>query len=167
MKQLSIVERARGFAVERHGDQLYSNELPYAWHLGMVADLAVRLGYPEEMEAAAWLHDSVEDTDTTIYELSRTFGRPIAIMVDGVTYTEQDRLAGVDKIAKARRNPGSHALKLCDANINLAYGALNGAPAKFGQWGATIDRYGSYVAQLQPDAPTPHQVNRWLETIQD
>ena len=42
MKQLSIAEQARVFAVDRHGDLQYGQDLPYAWHLSKVADLAMR-----------------------------------------------------------------------------------------------------------------------------
>ena len=43
--------------------------------------------------------------------------------------------------------------------------ALEGAPQKMGQRAATVDRYGSFIARLQPDVPTPEQVDAWLATI--
>lgn len=52
MKQLSIAEQARVFAIDRHGDRQYGQDLPYAWHLSKVADLAMRLGYSESVQAA-------------------------------------------------------------------------------------------------------------------
>lgn len=45
--------------------------------------------------------------------------------------------------------------------------ALDGAPQKMGQWTATVDRYGGFIARLQPDVPTPEQVDTWLATIKD
>lgn len=45
--------------------------------------------------------------------------------------------------------------------------ALEGAPQKMGQWAAAVDRYGSFIARLQPDVPTPEQVDAWLATIKD
>lgn len=71
MKQLSIAEQARVFAVDRHGDLQYGQDLPYAWHLSKVADLAIRLGYSESVQAAGWLHDTVEDTDMSLDEICR------------------------------------------------------------------------------------------------
>lgn len=71
MKQPSIVEQARVFAIDRHGDQQYGQDLPYAWHLSKVTDLATRLGYSESVQAAGWLHDTVEDTDTSLDEICR------------------------------------------------------------------------------------------------
>ena len=74
----------------------------------MVADLAMRLGYSEPVQAVRWLHDTVEDTDTRSDEIRDRFGNGIAVMVDSVTYTKEDRLIGIYKIAKVRTNPGSH-----------------------------------------------------------
>ena len=45
--------------------------------------------------------------------------------------------------------------------------ALDGALQKMGQWTAAVDRYGSLIARLQPDVPTPEQVDTWLATIKD
>jgi len=39
----------------------------------------------DEMIAAAWLHDTVEDTDITLDDLRREFGEEIAKIVDGLT----------------------------------------------------------------------------------
>lgn len=167
MSELSIVERAQSFAVERHGDQTYGNHLPYAWHLGKVADLAMRLGYSEPVQAAAWLHDTVEDTDTHIAEIHQKFGNRIAIMVDGVTYTEEDRQNGVDKISKARANPGSQALKFCDSSVNFSASTLDGAPERMGQWKATVERYGTFISRLHHDLPTPDAVDAWMLDIED
>ena len=166
MKQ-SIVERAKEFATERHGDQKYGNGLPYTWHLSKVADLAMRLGYPEPIQAAAWLHDTVEDTGTDLPEIRQLFGDRIATIVEGVTYSKEDKQKEVDKIAKARSNPGSHVVKLCDASVNFSVSTLDGAPEGMGQWNATVDRYGSYIARLQPDLPTSDEVDAWLATIEN
>ena len=162
MKQ-SIVERAKELAAERHGDQRYGNGLPYTWHLSKVADLAARLGYSELIQAAAWLHDTVEDTGTDLQEVRQFFGNRIATIVEGVTYSEEDKQKEVDKIAKARSNPGSHIVKLCDASVNFSVSTLDGAPEGMGQWDATVDRYGGYIARLQPDLPTPDEVDAWLD----
>lgn len=159
---INIVEQAKYFAIERHGNQIYGDSLPYEWHIGNVASLAARLGYSPQIQAAAWLHDTVEDTDTTLKEIEELFGSKVAVTVDGVTYTESDRRAGVGKIQKATRNVGSHVVKFCDASVNFSASTLHGAPEKMGQWYATVDRYGKFIAQLQPTLPTPTRVDVWL-----
>lgn len=161
--QSSLVEKASAFAIERHGDQKYGNNLPYKWHLGKVAGLAAQLGYSEAIQAAAWLHDTVEDTLTTLDEIRDIFGDKIAEIVEGVTFSESEKASGIGKIAKARSNLGSHVIKFCDATINFSASALNGAPEHMGQWKATVDRYGAYLVQLHENLPTPEQVDAWLE----
>ncbi|MGB4762119.1 MAG: HD domain-containing protein [Candidatus Saccharimonas sp.] len=158
----NIVEQAKSFAIERHGDQRYGDNLPYEWHIGSVASLAARLGYSDQIQAAAWLHDTVEDTGTTLGEIEERFGNKIAVIVDGVTYTESDKQAGVDKIQKAAQNVGSHVVKFCDASVNFSASTLHGAPGKMSQWYATVNRYGKFIARLQPELPTPKIVERWL-----
>ena len=71
----ALTEKARRFALEHHGDQKYG-ERPYSYHLGMVADLARPWG--PVAEAVAWLHDVVEDTDVSSYDVWESFGDPVA-----------------------------------------------------------------------------------------
>ena len=50
-----------------------------------VAHGITQLGLDTASIAAALLHDTVEDTDLTVYELTEQFGREVALIVDGVT----------------------------------------------------------------------------------
>ncbi len=163
---LSIVEKARAFAVERHKDQMYGSEQvshPYEWHLEKVAALAEKLGYPEPIQAAAWLHDVVEDTPTTIDEIRTLFGDKIAEIVENVTYSDGDKAAGVDKIDKARQNKGAHVVKFCDSSINFSASALYGPPGSMNQWQATVERYSLFITQLRVGLPTPQEIEEWLK----
>jgi guanosine-3',5'-bis(diphosphate) 3'-pyrophosphohydrolase len=73
------------FAIEAHGDQHYG-DAPYVAHLQAVHDVLVEFGYlNEDLLAAAWLHDVLEDTTTTFEDLSREFGLRVAQIVKGVT----------------------------------------------------------------------------------
>lgn len=157
---LSIVEKARAFALERHGDQTYGNDLPYEWHLEKVATLAQRLGYSEEIQAAAWLHDVVEDTSTSIEEVRTLFGDAIADIVASVTYGEEDKAADIDKIQKAKQNKGGHVVKFCDSSVNFSASALTGAPSSMSQWDATVERYGKFVAELRAGLPSSEEVSK-------
>lgn len=159
---LSLADKARQFAIERHQDQTYGNNLPYEWHLEKVASLAERLGYPEPILAAAWLHDVVEDTPTSLDEVRALFGDKIADIVTSVTYTSEDKAANVDKIQKAKESTGAHVVKYCDSSVNYSASALSGAPNGMSQWTATVDRYGQYLEELRSELPTPEEVDRWL-----
>lgn len=83
---------AREFAIEKHGNQKYG-EYPYSVHLDAVAAIASEYG--ESAKVVAYLHDVVEDTDTTIEEIEREFGALVAgcvaILTDESGETRQER----------------------------------------------------------------------------
>ncbi|ALE18462.1 RelA/SpoT family protein [Lawsonella clevelandensis] len=64
---------------------------PYITHPLAVATIAAEIGMDTATLAAALLHDTVEDTEYTLEELTADFGEEIAAMVDGVT--KLDRVA--------------------------------------------------------------------------
>lgn len=82
-----IIEKARLFAIEKHKGQEYSCGMPYTFHLEQtVANLAnlekaIRSeyldGFYEQCVVVAWLHDVLEDTQTTQDEIVKEFGLDI------------------------------------------------------------------------------------------
>ena len=86
-----VVERARAFAKHKHRDQLrkYSKQ-PYVVHLdGVVRVLRAHGVEDPQVLAAAYLHDTVEDTDTTIEEVYNAFGEEIAELIYWLTDAEK------------------------------------------------------------------------------
>ena len=83
-----LIADARRFATEAHQriDQRrkYTNQ-PYQEHLKAVAELVASVTDDAEMIAAAWLHDTVEDTPATFGDLERTFGRAVRDLVADLT----------------------------------------------------------------------------------
>ena len=83
-----LVRKARTFATEQHKriDQRrkYSNQ-PYNVHLKAVAKIVGTVSEDQEMIAAAWLHDTVEDTQATIEDIGREFGASVAVLVEHLT----------------------------------------------------------------------------------
>ncbi len=82
-----LVRRAAEFARAKHGDTLDDNgELFFDAHLKKVAEL-LKVVTPddENLIAAGYLHDTLEDTDTTYEELVEAFNRDIADLVMEVT----------------------------------------------------------------------------------
>jgi guanosine-3',5'-bis(diphosphate) 3'-pyrophosphohydrolase len=77
-----LTEQARAFAVNAHGKQKYGDR-PYAYHLDAVAAIATPFG--EEAVVIAYLHDTVEDTATTLEEVEAKFGAKIAACVSLLT----------------------------------------------------------------------------------
>jgi hypothetical protein len=83
-----LVAEARRFATEAHEriDQRrkYSNQ-PYQEHLKAVAEQVASVTDDAETIAAAWLHDTVEDTPATFGDLERRFGRSVRDLVAELT----------------------------------------------------------------------------------
>lgn len=71
-------QTARSFAVAAHADQKYGDR-PYSFHLDAVA--AIAEPYGEEAVVIAYLHDTAEDTNTTIAEIESKFGSKVAACV--------------------------------------------------------------------------------------
>jgi guanosine-3',5'-bis(diphosphate) 3'-pyrophosphohydrolase len=88
-----VIARARAFAVQAHGDQIRKySEQPYVVHLDAVVGILQSFGIDApDVLAAAYLHDTVEDTDTTIEDVFRAFGEEIAELVYWLTDAEQGK----------------------------------------------------------------------------
>lgn len=84
---LQTLNKAIKFCIDHHGDQKrkYTGE-PY-WHHPMeVSNILNEHGYSElDVQCAAILHDVVEDTDATIEDVLKEFGRDICELVNMVT----------------------------------------------------------------------------------
>jgi len=84
-----MTEKAKQFAFEAHGEQLYGTS-PYSIHLHDVVNITASVRdpvlNPDFLEEVAWLHDVLEDTDVTFEELKDKFGywvaKPVAIVTD-------------------------------------------------------------------------------------
>lgn len=156
-----LIQDAQALATKAHAGLTYGPDgRPYAWHLEKVASLASRLGYPDEVVAACWLHDIVEDTDYTIAELEKDFPRSVTAAVEAVTYVKE---SGEDKIAKAKSDPLGHVVKFCDASINFSASAVDGPRGEHTQWEVSVERYPVYVAKLHKDLPNPEEINKYLQ----
>ncbi len=90
----SIKEKARNFAIERHADQCYGDR-PYSFHLDQVANIAS--AYGDDAVIIAYLHDVVEDTDTSVEEIESLFGplvsQCVAILTDEPGAHREERKA--------------------------------------------------------------------------
>lgn len=77
---------AEQFARIAHGDQRrkYTGE-PYWHHPASVAAIVRTVPHTPEMIAAAYLHDTVEDTATTIADIRHHFGYTVAELVFWLT----------------------------------------------------------------------------------
>lgn len=130
----SLIGKARELAEEYHAGQTYSSGAPYTHHLFHVQQVLFRFGYnpygvgteehlelSRDLAVAALLHDIVEDTDLTLKDVKKIFGKRIASLVNGVTNEP-----GVNRrerhrktYPKTKRIPDAIILKLADRIANV------------------------------------------------
>ena len=79
------LNRAYVFAMKKHGAQLRASGDPYYSHPVEVAGILTKFKLDCSSIIAGLLHDTVEDTDTTVEEIKGLFGEQVAQIVDGVT----------------------------------------------------------------------------------
>lgn len=128
--------RAQLFAIEAHGKQVRrASGLPYVVHVVRVAlnvahyyelyatiPLEHHLSF-KTLACAALLHDTIEDTDTTLVEITREFGEEIAKLVEELT-SDPVELEKVGKCAYLQQKVCTISvealfIKLCDRLDNL------------------------------------------------
>ncbi len=82
---VETVEAAFEFAASRHHTQLRRTGEDFVVHPVEVAKICVGMRLDTATLCAALLHDTVEDTSTTLAEIRDHFGAETAALVDGVT----------------------------------------------------------------------------------
>lgn len=82
---LNKVKAAYRFAVIKHREQFRRSGEPYINHPVEVARILCSLHMDTSVIISALLHDTVEDTDTSLQTVGRIFGQEVAVLVDGVT----------------------------------------------------------------------------------
>ena len=90
----SLLDRAVLFAVRAHADtERKGKGFPYIVHPLEAMAIVATMTSDQELLAAAVLHDTIEDTDTTMEQLCAEFGPRVAKLVE----TETDQHFSADK----------------------------------------------------------------------
>jgi len=95
-----MIMRAYQFAEAAHHHQTRASGEPYITHCVAVASILVEMRVPPVVIIAALLHDTVEDTPTTLQDIRREFGDEAASLVDGVT-----KLTNLPRVSRADQQP--------------------------------------------------------------
>jgi GTP diphosphokinase / guanosine-3',5'-bis(diphosphate) 3'-diphosphatase len=166
-KPLEIVLRAAAFAAEKHRDGRRKDEeaSPYINHPITAAYILVRAGVEDPaVLASALLHDTVEDTHTTVDELEVVFGYEIANIVAECTDDKSlpklaRKQAQIDHAAKLSHK--AKLVKLADkiANVN----DINGAPPA----GWSLERKREYFDWAKSVVDRMRGTHRELEELFD
>ncbi len=86
-----LIHGAYQVAVLAHEGQFRKTGEPYITHPLAVAAMLAEYGLDADTVAAALLHDTVEDTGTTLEDVERDFGKTVAFLIDGVTKLDRVR----------------------------------------------------------------------------
>lgn len=90
-------ERAYCFAAEKHSDQKRRSGELYINHPVEVAIILAELKMDCDVVCAALLHDTVEDTETSLGDVASIFGDTVADLVDGVTKLTNIEVGSMDE----------------------------------------------------------------------
>ena len=121
-----LISEAAELAARRHNGMARrgrGNE-PYINHLAEVANLlaAATDGADAELVAAGWLHDVIEDTDTTREELAPKFSDRVASLVvectDDMTLPKDERRRR-QVVDAPKKSAGARLIKIADKISNV------------------------------------------------
>lgn len=90
------------FAREHHQEQIRASGEPFFLHPIAVANILCDMKLDWQSVATALLHDTVEDTEATYFDVERRFGKEIADLVDGVTKLSMIELT--DEVSSSAEN---------------------------------------------------------------
>ena len=133
MDDIILITKAMNVAAQKHTDQRRkgANDEPYINHPAEVGHLLAVNGADAVTIAAGYLHDTVEDTETSHEEILREFGENISDIIKEVTddkslpKAERKRL----QLEHAKHaSPAAKQVKIADKTSNLR--SLFRAPPK-------------------------------------
>jgi len=82
---IELLKKAHLFSNEAHGSQKRIGGAPYIEHPLSVASILSDMKMDVATIAAGLLHDTIEDTETTVKDIKDHFGKEIAFLVEGLT----------------------------------------------------------------------------------
>jgi len=162
---LRLVSEAAELAARRHNGMARKgrgNE-PYINHLAEVANLlsAATEGADAELVAAGWLHDTIEDTETTREELAQRFSERVASLVvectDDMSLPKAERRR-LQVVNASHKSPSAKLIKIADKISNIGARILPDPSAK--ERDDLID-YTNWAEQVVAGC---RRGNAWLDT---
>ncbi|MES2215879.1 MAG: HD domain-containing protein [Patescibacteria group bacterium] len=129
MIQNSLKQQAEEFARKAHEHIILVATTGMKWpqiiHLEEVARLVTESGGSEAEIAAAWLHDTVEDTSVTLDDIENEFNKDVRELVGGLT--DLDEFKDLPLVERKRKQAervksesvGVRRIKLADQTSNV------------------------------------------------
>src|SRR5919106_4998141 len=98
---VELLRRAHETAAQAHEGQVRKTGDPYITHPVAVAHMLAQYGLDADTIAAAFLHDTIEDTPLTLAQVEHEFGQDIAQLIDGVTKLDRVRYSNREQAQAA------------------------------------------------------------------
>jgi guanosine-3',5'-bis(diphosphate) 3'-pyrophosphohydrolase len=122
---MTKLEKAELFAKEKHSKMTRKDGItPYFVHLESVVSRLKSMGIVnEDVLCAAWLHDTMEDANTSFDDIFEQFGRDVAILVSSLS--KDAKLPKKEResqyVTQLKNAPfEAKLIKLCDIAANLS-----------------------------------------------
>lgn len=118
-----VERKAMLFAFKNHSEvnqKRKYNGKHYIVHPAAVAELVRNVKHTPQMLAAAWLHDTVEDTKATLEQVKELFGKEIYLLVEMLTDVSKPEDGNrktrkeIDRQHLAKASPEAQTIKLAD-----------------------------------------------------
>ena len=167
-RQHTLIRNALKFAAKKHAGQVRkSTDIPYLVHPVEVGLYLQNLGMSNICIQAGYLHDTLEDTDTTYDELVEEFGADVANVVLELTEVSKKRA-----LKKAENySPDAVKVKTADlmCNVSDIYDDFDLMGSKvferFAHGKSTLDHYKAMAELLHGKSEMMPVIQRELERI--
>ncbi len=112
-----LLELAYEFAQKAHGQQKRKTGEPYIQHSAHTAFILAGIKADLNTVIAGLLHDIPEDTEYTLEEIAKNFGKEIANLVEGVTKLSKIKYRGIERYRESLRK--MFLAMACDLRVIL------------------------------------------------
>lgn len=146
-------QKAKQFAAELHEGQMYGNK-PYTYHLQNVEHRCTVLFGKDKHPLAniiCWLHDIVEDCDTTVLEVVQLFGDEVGFAVslltkhEGYNYNQHLRDISMNTLA--------WQVKVADTFSNLTHSVIEGNFKRVRKYSTQLEKLYKFRGENTLDKP--------------
>jgi len=111
LREEDCIRKAYEFAKKKHEGQFRKSGEPFFTHPAEVARILAKLQMDPTTIAGGFLHDTVEDTDATLEEIEREFGKEVAFIVDALTGVDAPFKDKIEKEVASFRKLVSSAVR--------------------------------------------------------
>jgi hypothetical protein len=144
----NIVAKAQVKAGWEHMCQRDKGGKPYVYHTTSVAMEVLHKGGTEEQVAAAFMHDVVEDTKTTLEDLEHVIGFPQSVVMAVDSVSKRKGEPDEDYIKRVSQNQTGRIIKIADLRNNMDITRLKNRGALEEDDLERIRKYGSQYDYL-------------------